>query len=477
MTNYLLLESQPENKYSKLVNNQKIVIIPEFTLECGESLYEVPVAFKTWGKLNEKKNNCMVICHALTGSSDISDWWGPLLGKGKAFDPTKFFIICLNSLGSPYGSASPMTKDPASGERYGPEFPLATIRDDVRIHKKVLDFLGVKQIAAVIGGSMGGMVTLEYPLILGEEYVRSVVALATSARHSAWCISWGEAQRQSIYSDPKYKDGYYDVNDGPVSGLAAARMSALLTYRSRNSFENRFARNDPLQAKNVPKSKLLGHEGSIPENSPVTPKEENWTIHNEGNKNRKHSVSSPSLRAEPPTSPSANISHPKKRPQTFFTAQSYLRYQGDKFIGRYDPNCYISVTRKLDTHDLSRDRYVTNPENPNELIPITMEQQLGKITQPSLIIGIASDGLFTLAEQEYLAKHIPNSVMYTVHSSEGHDAFLLEFMEINNLIIDFEEKHLVDILEQEAIELDNHEDLRMKGGPSLFGESEEVTNW
>ena len=140
--------------------------------------------------------------------------WGPLIGPGKAFDTTRFFIFCGNALGSPYGSASPVTINPDTGETYGPEFPLVTIRDDVKyfrprpsltdsIHKIILDGIGVRQIAIVIGGSMGGMNVLEWTFF-GPEYVRSIVPMATSARHSAWCISWGEAQRQSVYADPKY---------------------------------------------------------------------------------------------------------------------------------------------------------------------------------------------------------------------------------------------------------------------------------
>lgn len=159
----------------------------------------------------------------------------------------------------------------------------------------VLDDLGVKQIAAVVGGSMGGMLTLEYAFF-GKDYVRAIVPIATSARHSAWCISWGEAQRQSIYSDPKYDDGYYTFNDPPATGLGAARMSALLTYRSRNSFESRFGRNVP------DPSKQLNINGT--EKLP-TPPNEHWAIHNDGHRGGNSSRSdsrqnSPAPQAPPP---------------------------------------------------------------------------------------------------------------------------------------------------------------------------------
>lgn len=129
------MTEQPENKFSKLVSEQQYAIVPSFTLESGVVLKNVPVAYTTRGKLNDKADNALVICHALSGSADVADWWGPLLGgPGQAFDVTRFYIVCLNSLGSPYGSASPMTwKDgDSSQERYGPEFPLTTIRDDVQ---------------------------------------------------------------------------------------------------------------------------------------------------------------------------------------------------------------------------------------------------------------------------------------------------------------------------------------------------------
>jgi len=191
------------NPFAKLIWNQKIIVIPSFTLESGVTIRKVPVAYKTTGRLNEGADNAMLICHALTGSADVEDWWGPLVGPERAFDWGRFFVVCCNSLGSPYGSASPCTMNHETGRIYGPEFPLTTVRDDVNIHKIVLDYLGVRSIAVAIGGSMGGMLVLEWAYF-GREYVRSIVALATSSRHSAWCISWGEAQRQSIYSDPKY---------------------------------------------------------------------------------------------------------------------------------------------------------------------------------------------------------------------------------------------------------------------------------
>ena len=244
------------------------------------------------------------------------------MGRGKAFDPHRFFIFCANVLGSPYGTASPVSINPDTGNQYGPDFPLTTIRDDVRyvrlnkvlstslivpdrLHKLVLDHLGVSSVAVAIGGSMGGMAILEWPLCTPAGYVRQIIPMATSARHSAWCISWGEAQRQSIYSDPAYEDGYYISQ--PASGLAAARMAALLTYRSRDSFESRFGR----------KPQPPANTGIItpPESPHPASEDDAFYIHNDGHKHAKprtrtSSRGSSPLSQSPPLSPGLEPSSP-----------------------------------------------------------------------------------------------------------------------------------------------------------------------
>ncbi|KAF2107217.1 putative homoserine O-acetyltransferase [Lophiotrema nucula] len=494
---YKTVTEQPENPFAKLIPDQTIAIIPNVTLESDVELYNVPVAYKTYGALTPNGDNAMVICHALTGSADVGDWWGPLLGgPGKAFDISRFFVVCINSLGSPYGSASPVTakdNDPSQG-LYGPEFPLTTVRDDVNIFKLILDDLGVKQIAAVVGGSMGGMLVLEFAFF-GKDYVKSVVPIATSARYSAWGISWGEAQRQSIYSDPKYEDGYYTFQDPPSTGLGAARMAALLTYRSRDSFQSRFGRNTPDVSK---KQNISG----LPR--PSTPSHEHWAIHNEGHKHARSPrpsrtnstaalASSNSAAAQSDlefhdasgtTTPNGkgNIpTPPKKRAPTYFSAQSYLRYQGDKFIKRFDANCYIAITRKLDTHDISRYRY---PEgtNPDTLDPVlALQHALSLIEQPTLVLGIQSDGLFTYAEQQELAAHIPNATLKTIDSPEGHDAFLLEFEQVNGYLLSFLNETLPHIMQRSPnLAAITSEDSGMAATKSsTFGEAEvdEITAW
>lgn len=466
-------ELSQTNPFTKLVRDQRIVEVPELTLESGVTIHNFPIAYKTWGNLNERGDNCLVICHALTGSSDVSDWWGPLLGDNMAFDPSRFLVVCLNSMGSPYGSFSPLSINEETGRPYGPEFPLCTVRDDVKAHKIVLESLGVNGVACVIGGSMGGMLALEWSVMYGEDYVKTVIALATSARHSAWCISWSEAQRQSIYSDPKYGDGFYSLNDPPTSGLSAARMSALLTYRSRNSFEKKFARRIPSaeHSKKVARPALR---------KPTTVSEQALQIHNDGHaalrtSHQKRSSVSSSNSTDSARSLSSNTSLSSatgevkevKPAQTFFSAQNYLRYQGSKFINRFDANCYIAITRKLDTHDLARDR-----DEFEEDIDVVLQS----IEIPALIIGINSDGLFTYSEQEVLAENMPNAHLEKIESPEGHDAFLLEFKLINELMIRFlkEELGVFMAAPPHSWKINAPIDSQAE---SVFGEAEEVTNW
>ena len=348
----------------------------------------------------------------------------------------------------------------------------------------------MRQVAAVVGGSMGGMLVLEYAYF-GKDFVRTIVPIATSSRHSAWCISWGEAQRQSIYCDPKYDDGYYSFDDPPNAGLGAARMSALLTYRSRDSFEGRFGRNIPIasQKQNISGSK-----------KPSALTNEHWAIHNDGHKMTR------TPRASRPASPMAmtdtkavdgetfdhtnhqsngatssvqyeNSAPRQKSAPTYFSAQSYLRYQGDKFVKRFDANCYIAITRKLDTHDVSRHR--VSSETPN-----TVAIALSQIGQPTLVIGIESDGLFTFAEQQELAASIPQARLRSIDSPEGHDAFLLQFEQVNKHILDFFREVLPDIMGAHGLEVDGVNGAGSDGvgtmtKSSTFGEAEveDITAW
>lgn len=328
----------------------------------------------------------------------------------------------------------------------------------------MLDKLGIRSVAVVIGGSMGGMAVLEWPLCTPPGYIRNIIPIATSARHSAWCISWGEAQRQSIYSDPLYADGYYAQHDQkPASGLAAARMAALLTYRSRDSFEGRFGRKPQLSNSAAAKTQLT---------PPRTPADEALVQHNDGNR------SASLMRARSATSVlnavgESLVANPA--PQ-IFTAQSYLRYQGDKFNGRFDANCYIHITRKLDTHDLGRGR----GNDDNEPDNLALINALSQLPRGALVIGIESDGLFMPSEQREIAVHIPEARLVLIPSVDGHDGFLLEFEAINRHILGFLKERLPTIYEGTVTPpVEGAETFGIKK-TSTFGEAEadvDVTRW
>lgn len=314
----------------------------------------------------------------------------------------------------------------------------------------------------------------------GKDYIRCIVPIATCSRHSAWGISWGEAQRQSIYADPKYDDGYYMFEDPPSTGLGAARMSALLTYRSRNSFEARFGRN-------IPDASKVQTIRERPR--PSTPSEAHFHIHNDGHVVKRSSLtrnnSESSSRQSPNgsetkkiivDSPDPQFSGPKQvtsltggddlPTSTYFSAQSYLRYQGNKFVKRFDSNCYIAMTRKLDTHDVSRNR------------ADTIADALGQIEQPTLVLGIESDGLFTFGEQQEIAEHIKHARLERIESPEGHDAFLLQFEQVNRYILDFLKEVLPDIMDKEGAVVED-EGVGKITKSSTFGEAEveDITAW
>jgi homoserine O-acetyltransferase len=309
--------------------------------------------------LNEAADNAVLVCHALTGTPDVSDWWDGLLGRGQALDPETDFIVCPNVPGSPYGSVSPRTYRRNGGPASAGSFPAFTIRDTVALHRRLLDRLGVDQVACAIGGSMGGMQVLEWAFEAtddGRPYVRSLVPIAVGGRHSAWQIGWSEAQRQAVFADPKWRGGAYPADDPPADGLAAARMMAMVSYRSRASLDGRFGRTDA---------------------------------------DRESGAS--------------------------FAVESYLRHHGDALVDRFDAGCYVALTRQMDTHDVSRGRgpYLS---------------VLGSIRQPALVVGIDSDVLYPLTEQEELADHLPAATLEVVSSPHGHDAFLIELATLNGLI-------------------------------------------
>lgn len=328
--------------------------IPSLLLENGQTLHHVSVAYEAFGTLNEQGDNVIVVCHALTGNTNVSEWLGGCVGSGKVLDTDQYFVICANVLGSCYGTTGPDSINPDTSKKYRGDFPMVTVRDSVHLHKKLLDRLGVQKVVAVVGGSMGGMQALEWGLMY-PDFVQSLIVMASSGRHSAWCIGISEVQRQAIFNDPNFNGGYYTDEAPPSAGLATARQQAMIFYRTQASFQKRFDR--------------------------------------------------------------------KERKENFEVA-NYLHYQGNKLVNRFDAMSYVRLTQLMDSHDVARGRG-------------RYEDVLRSISQPTLVVGIDSDILYPLAEQEELATYIPKSTFRILHSGDGHDAFLIEFEQLNQIISPF----------------------------------------
>jgi len=347
---------------------QKFFLDEPFLMESGELLKNVSVAYETYGKLNEEGTNAIIICHALTGDSHASSynfpdsregWWDGIIGINKAFDPEKYFIVCSNFLGGCYGTTGPASINPTTGKPYNFNFPQMTVRDMVNLQYKLIKYLNINRIKTITGGSLGGMQTLEWVLMY-PEIVDSIIPIAVGAKHSAWAIGLNEIQRKAIMEDPDWNNGNYI--EQPKKGLSTARMLAMMSYRSTESFEQKFGRE-------------IRHQ-------------------------------------------SENESKP------FFQVESYLRYQGQKLVDRFDANTYLYITRAMDLHDVTKNRG-------------TLEETLSKIKAPTLSIGIDSDLLYPTSEQKEIARLILNSKYFEIKSLHGHDAFLIEFDQLNRAIKEF----------------------------------------
>ncbi len=203
-----------------------------FPLEFGGAFHNITLAYHTYGLLNEAGDNVIWVCHALTANSNVADWWSGLFGKGKLFDPTKYFIVCSNILGSCYGSTGPRSINPASDEPYGMDWPLVTIRDWVNAQELLRNHLRIKSIALCVGGSCGGHQVLELALLIPDKIER-LGLLVTSSRETAWVIASHEAQRLAMEADPLL---YENENHSGDAGMKAARGTALLGYRTFESY-------------------------------------------------------------------------------------------------------------------------------------------------------------------------------------------------------------------------------------------------
>lgn len=321
-----------------------------FLLESGETITEPVIAYHTYGTLNKNRDNVILICHALTANSDADDWWHGLFGKDDIFDWDKYFIICANNLGSPYGTSSPKQINPANNQRYGMDFPFFTIRDTARFHLQLLDYFEITRIKLLIGGSCGGNICQEIAYELGEQ-IENMALLCCSAMETPWTVAIHESQRIVLKSDPTI---YQKNEKAGQAGLKACRAVALPFYRTHASFK--------LRQKEIDLNKVED-----------------------------------------------------------FRASSYIDYQGEKFVKRFDAHCYYGLLRALDTHNMGRGRE-------------SIEAALSKIQANTVVIGFDSDILIPKIEQQFLAKHIPNAAYKEIKTLFGHDAFLIENDDIRNSI-------------------------------------------
>jgi homoserine O-acetyltransferase len=204
-----------------------------FRLECGAVLPRVTITYHRYGRLNAARDNVVWVCHALTANSDPVDWWAGLVGPGDTIDTERYCVICANMLGSCYGTTGPAALNPATGQRYGMDFPTVTVRDMARLHGVLADMLELRRIRLVIGGSMGGQQALEWAT-LDPVRIEQLCVLATNARHSAWGIAFNESQRMALRADPTF--GTDDTEAGRA-GLEAARAIAILSYRHYRTYQ------------------------------------------------------------------------------------------------------------------------------------------------------------------------------------------------------------------------------------------------
>jgi homoserine O-acetyltransferase/O-succinyltransferase len=283
-------------------------LLHPFVTEGGGILDDVTVAYETWGALDATASNAVLVCHALTGDSHAAGparpghptagWWDDMIGPGLHLDTNRWFVVCVNVLGGCQGTTGPASLDPRSGRPYGSRFPTVSMRDTVRLQAEVQAHLGIGRWLGVVGGSMGGMQVLEWGVMYPDR-VRSLAPLATAVAATAQQIAWSAAGRAALEVDPRFRGGdYYDAapGDGPHAGLIAARMLAMIHYRSADEFTRRFER------------------------STTEPRERRFRLDHT------------------------------------FEVERYLRYQGEQLVRRFDANTYRLLNVAMDLHDIGRDR-------------------------------------------------------------------------------------------------------------------------
>ncbi|MEI6564402.1 MAG: homoserine O-acetyltransferase [bacterium] len=346
-------------------------------LESGSVLAELTIAYETYGALTPAKDNVIFICHALTGDAHVAGyhssdersqgWWDAMIGPGKGIDTNRFHVVCANILGGCKGTTGPASINPATGTPYGASFPNITIGDIVHVHNLLLNYLGIERLYAVVGGSLGGMQVLEWSIRYPDVPERCI-CLATAASLSAQALAFDIVGREVITSDPGWSGGnYYGTGILPRDGLAAARMLGHITYLSPEIMTTKFGR----------KKKEL-------------PSEERFS--------------------------------------TRFEVESYLQYQGEKFVERFDSNSYLHITHAMDSYDLT--------ETYGDL-----KAALKKVKARFLVVALSSDWLFPPEQSLEIASalvQIGKQVSYCLLKAPyGHDAFLVDVEQTSQILCTF----------------------------------------
>jgi len=345
-------------------------------LECGRWLGPITLAYETYGELNQRRDNAVLILHAFSGDAHAAGyhegdekpgWWDIMIGPGKAFDTERYFVICSNVIGGCKGSTGPSSVNPETGRPYGLSFPVVTIRDMVEAQRYLIDHLGIERLLCVTGGSMGGMQALQWAISYPDR-VALAVPIATTAHSSAQQVAFNEVGRQAIRSDPDWMQGDYYGKTVPHRGLALARMVAHITFLSDASMRQKFGRR--LQDKGEYGFDLV----------------------------------------------------------TDFEVESYLRYKGDSFVRRFDPNSYLYLTKAMDYFDLSQGNG-------------SVRRAFAGVRSRFLVISFSSDWLYPSYQSREIVSALHHNNVEVVYSElqtdAGHDAFLLESDTLGRLISSF----------------------------------------
>jgi homoserine O-acetyltransferase/O-succinyltransferase len=356
------------------------VTFDSLALDSGLTLAPLTIAYETYGRLNEQRDNAILVLHALSGDAhaagyyegeDRPGWWETMIGPGKGFDTDRYFVISSNVIGGCKGSTGPNSINPDTGKEYGLEFPVVTVGDMVRAQKMLVEHLGIERLLCVCGGSMGGMQALQW-VVAYPEAVASCIAIAATPKHSPMQIAFNEVGRQAIMGDANWNGGDYYQGDPPDAGLSVARMIGHITYLSDESMHERFGRR-------LRNKKALGYDFTLD-----------------------------------------------------FEVESYLRHQGEMFTRRFDANTYLYITKALDYFDLTDEKGVL-VETFRDLPP---EMRF-------LVIAFSSDWLYPPYQSKEVVRALKGNGMdcsyLEMRSSFGHDAFLLENKDMSRVVWHFME--------------------------------------